>query len=356
MKKRAVTKKGDLLKKRKWFGLNMTFYFSLIIILEILLSIGIASGLTYAFNGWFNLFNYMQPSISIFIVGTVVATGVTIGFNRFFLVPIEKLNGGMDKVTKGDFKFRLEKDKVVVREFRNMYDNFNLMVEELRAMETVQADFVANVSHEFKTPINAIEGYSMLLQGGGDISQEQRMYIEKILFNTKRLSDLVGNILLLAKLDNQSIQTQATEFRLDEQIRQAILLQELSWTEKEIELDVELDEITYRGTKDFLLHVWSNLLGNAVKFSPMGGKISIHLQKVAEEIVFTISDEGPGIAEEAKNRIFNKFYQGDSAHKEKGNGLGLALAKRIVDINKGSIGVENLPERGCRFTVILKND
>ena len=355
MKKNELGKKGSLLKKKKWFGLNMTFYFSLIIVLEILLSIGIASGLTYAFDEWFGLFEYIQPPICIFVIGTVVAVGVTIGFNRFFLVPIEKLNGGMDKVTKGDFKFRLDKEKVVVREFRNIYDNFNLMVAELSSMETVQSDFIANVSHDFKTPINAIEGYSMLLQGSGEISDEQRLYIEKILLNTKRLSDLVGNILLLAKLDNQSIQTQSTTFRLDEQVRHAIMLQELKWTEKDIDLDVELDDVSYCGTKDFLLHVWSNLLGNAVKFSPVGGKITVRLQKIGEEIVFTIADEGPGIPDDAKTRIFNKFYQGDGAHKEKGNGLGLALAKRIIDINKGAIGVENLPERGCQFTVILKN-
>ena len=356
MKKNELGKKGSLLKKKKWFGLNMTFYFSLVIVLEILLSIGIASGLTYAFDEWFGLFEYIQPPICIFVIGTVVAGGVTIGFNRFFLVPIEKLNGGMDKVTKGDFKFRLDKEKVVVREFRNIYDNFNLMVAELSSMETVQSDFIANVSHEFKTPINAIEGYSMLLQGSGEISDEQRLYIEKILLNTKRLSDLVGNILLLAKLDNQSIQTQSTTFRLDEQVRHAIMLQELKWTEKDIDLDVELDDVSYCGTKDFLLHVWSNLLGNAVKFSPVGGKITVRLQKIGEEIVFTIADEGPGIPDDAKTRIFNKFYQGDGAHKEKGNGLGLALAKRIIDINKGAIGVENLPERGCQFTVILKNN
>ena len=356
MKKNGIGKQGSLLQKKKWFGLNMTFYFSLIIISEILLSIGIASGLTYAFDEWFGLFEYIQPPICIFVIGTVVAGGVTIGFNRFFLVPIEKLNGGMDKVTKGDFKFRLDKEKVVVREFRNIYDNFNLMVAELSSMETVQSDFIANVSHEFKTPINAIEGYSMLLQGSGEISDEQRLYIEKILLNTKRLSDLVGNILLLAKLDNQSIQTQSTTFRLDEQVRHAIMLQELKWTEKDIDLDVELDDVSYCGTKDFLLHVWSNLLGNAVKFSPVGGKITVRLQKIGEEIVFTIADEGPGIPDDAKTRIFNKFYQGDGAHKEKGNGLGLALAKRIIDINKGAIGVENLPERGCQFTVILKNN
>ena len=355
MKKNGIGKQWSLLQKKKWFGLNMTFYFSLIIISEILLSIGIASGLTYAFDEWFGLFQYIQPPICIFVIGTVVAGGVTIGFNRFFLVPIEKLNGGMDKVTKGDFKFRLDKDKVVVREFRNIYDNFNLMVAELSSMETVQSDFIANVSHEFKTPINAIEGYSMLLQGSGEISDEQRLYIEKILLNTKRLSDLVGNILLLAKLDNQSIQTKSTTFRLDEQVRHAIMLQELKWTEKEIDLDVELDDVSYCGTEDFLLHVWSNLLGNAVKFSPVGGKITIRLQRVGKEIVFTIADEGPGIPDDAKTRIFNKFYQGDGAHKEKGNGLGLALAKRIVDINKGAIGVENLAERGCQFTVILKD-
>ncbi len=352
-------KKQEMLKKkRKWFGLDMTFYFSLIIISEILLSIGIAAGLAYAFDEWFNLFDKIPPTFCIFIIGTVVSVGVTQGFNRFFLVPIKKLNESMDKVAKGDFKFRLEKDKdkVVVREFRNMYDNFNLMVGELSSMETVQADFVANVSHEFKTPINAIEGYSMLLQGSGHISDEQKLYIEKILLNTKRLSDLVGNILFLAKLDNQSIQKQSTSFRLDEQIRRAIMLYELQWTEKDIDLDVDLDEMEYCGTEDFLLHVWSNLLGNAVKFSPQGGKISIRLQKVGEEIVFKIADEGPGIEEEAKTHIFNKFYQGDSAHKEKGNGLGLALAKRIVDINKGAIGVENLPGGGCQFTVILRDN
>ena len=355
MKKRGISQKRMLPKKGKLFGVKMNFYFSLIIIAEILLSMGIAIGLTYAFDYWFHLFKYMQPSIAILIVGSVVAGAVTIGFSRFFLVPIQKLNGGMDKVTNGDFNFRLEKDNVAVSEFRNMYDNFNLMVAELRSMETLQSDFIANVSHEFKTPINAIEGYSLLLQGGENVNEEQKMYIDKILFNTKRLSSLVGNILLLAKLDNQSIQTQATVFRLDEQVRHAILLQELQWTEKEIDLDVELDEIAYRGTEDFLLHVWSNLLGNAVKFSPVGGKITIHLQKVDGEIVFTIADEGPGIAESAQKHIFNKFYQGDSAHKEKGNGLGLALAKRIVDINKGAIGVENLPERGCQFTVMFKN-
>lgn len=355
MKKRGISQKRMLPKKGKLFGVKMNFYFSLIIIAEILLSMGIAIGLTYAFDYWFHLFKYMQPSIAILIVGSVVAGAVTIGFSRFFLVPIQKLNGGMDKVTNGDFNFRLEKDNVAVSEFRNMYDNFNLMVAELRSMETLQSDFIANVSHEFKTPINAIEGYSMLLQGGENVNEEQKMYIDKILFNTKRLSSLVGNILLLAKLDNQSIQTQATVFRLDEQVRHAILLQELQWTEKEIDLDVELDEIAYRGTEDFLLHVWSNLLGNAIKFSPFGGKISVRLREVDGEVIFTIADEGPGISEDAKKRIFHKFYQGDNAHKEKGNGLGLALAKRIIDINKGAIGVENLPERGCQFTVILKN-
>ena len=349
-------KKRNMLPKRKSFlGLDMAFYFSLIIVSEIVLAIGIATGLTYAFDSWFDLFEYVQPSVSILIVGTVVAVGVTIGFNRFFLVPIEKLNKSMDKVAKGDFNFRLDKEKVVVREFRNMYDNFNIMVGELGSMETVQADFVSNVSHEFKTPINAIEGYSMLLQGSGGISEEQRLYIEKILFNTQRLSVLVGNILLLAKLDNQSIQTRATTYRLDEQIRRAILLLELKWTEKNLELDVELDEIDFCGTEDFLLHVWTNLLGNAVKFSPRNGKITVRLQRVDGEIVFSVADEGPGITAGAENRIFNKFYQGENPPEEKGNGLGLALAKRIVDINKGSIGVENLPEKGCRFTVILKN-
>jgi signal transduction histidine kinase len=227
------------------------------------------------------------------------------------------------------------------------------MVEELGAMETIQADFLSNISHEFKTPITAIEGYSTLLQNAKD-EKEQALYVEKITLNTKRLSTLVGDVLLLAKLDNQSIQPKRNKFMLDEQIRQVILMQEIKWTERNIQLDVDMDEIEFYGTETSLSHVWLNLFSNAIKFSPDGGLITIKLNTDEKNIYFTISDEGAGINKGEEKRIFDKFYQGESDKKSEGCGLGLALAKRIIDINNGEIFVKNNLEKGCTFTVKLQ--
>ncbi len=227
------------------------------------------------------------------------------------------------------------------------------MTTELGATEVLQTDFVSNVSHEFKTPISAIEGYATLLQGSPEASQEQLEYIDKILFNTKRLSNLVGNILLLSKVDNQVIQSKNVKYRLDEQIRQSIISLEPDWEAKNIEFDVEMDSIEYVGARELLMHVWNNLIGNAVKFDPVGGIVMIRLFRENGGIVFTVEDNGPGISAEAQKHIFDKFYQEDSSHKEEGNGLGLALVKRILAICHGEISVENVSPNGCRFTVRL---
>ena len=227
------------------------------------------------------------------------------------------------------------------------------MVKELAATETLQTDFISNVSHEFKTPINAIEGYASLLQDHQQSQDEQDAYIEKILFNTHRLSTLTGNILLLSKINNQSIHPQRTVFRLDEQVRQAIVALEQKWTEKDIDFDVELDKISYSGYESLLLHVWSNLIDNAIKFDPQGGMIALRLRQVEGTAVFTIDDNGPGVAPEEQERIFHKFYQSDNSHVMDGNGLGLPLVKKIVEFSGGTVTLENLPEAGCRFTVRL---
>ena len=218
--------------------------------------------------------------------------------------------------------------------------------------QVLQMDFVSNVSHEFKTPINAIEGYTMLLQGE-ELSPDQEEYVEKILFNTQRLSGLVGNILLLSKLENQNIPMKKTEYRLDEQIRQAFLSLETKWTEKEIGFQVELEEVKYTGNEGLLMHIWMNLLDNAIKFSPAKGTITMFLKQEKNSVKFIVEDEGPGIEEDVKTRIFDKFYQVDGSHKAEGNGLGLALVKRIVDSAGGTIKAENREYGGCRFVVEL---
>ncbi len=289
---------------------------------------------------------------SLLVVSLLIGSVVTGFVAKVFFDPIGQLRKAMEKVADGDFSVRLE-GKYSSKEIMEIYSGFNLMAHELAATEILQTDFVSNVSHEFKTPINAIEGYSMLLQGGENLDGEQREYVDKILFNTQRLSSLVGSILLLSKLENQQIPTDQTSYRLDEQIRQSIVCMEPAWEKKDIEFDVEMEKVEYIGNENMMRHVWDNLIGNAVKFSPRGGTVEIHLIRRGESIVFTVDDCGPGLTEEAQRHIYDKFYQADSLHKHEGNGLGLALVKRIVSIEKGEVVAENLKDGGCRFTVTL---
>lgn len=288
----------------------------------------------------------------ILLFSIVLSGAITSYFSKWILLPITRLSAAMREVTEGDFGVRVQ-SSTHIRELKDTYENFNLMAKGLGATETLQSDFVSNVSHEFKTPINAIEGYAMLLQDQGQTGEEQGEYLEKILFNTRRLSELVGNILLLSRIDNQAIQTQKTEFRLDEQIRAAILSLERKWSEKEAEFDVELEPILYRGSEGLLMHVWVNLIDNAVKFIPQGGTIAIRLKAEQSFVVCTVSDDGPGVPEEARAQIFERFYQADSSHEAEGNGLGLALVKRIVDVSGGMVEAKSAPDCGASFIVTL---
>jgi len=272
-------------------------------------------------------------------------------FNAKLLEPITRLSKAMKEVSRGDFEQHLETNSRIA-EVGESYQSFNVMTKELRATEVLQMDFVSDVSHEFKTPINAIEGYTMLLQGE-ELSPDQEEYVEKILFNTQRLSGLVGNILLLSKLENQNIPMKKTEYRLDEQIRQAVLSLETKWTEKEIGFQVELEEVKYTANEGLFMHIWINLLDNAIKFSPSKGTITMFLKQEQDSVKFILEDEGPGIEDDVKSRIFDKFYQVDGSHKAEGNGLGLALVKRIVDSAGGTIKAENREYGGCRFVIEL---
>lgn len=281
-------------------------------------------------------------------IGGAITTYITWAFFR----PVTQLEKKMKEVASGNFQVAAETQSRLP-DVKSLYDSFNRMVKELGATETLQTDFISSVSHEFKTPINAIEGYAALLQDHQQSTEEQQVYIDKILLNTRRLSALTGNILLLSKLSSQSIHPQCTAFRLDEQVRQAIVALENRWTEKDMEFDVELDETEYTGYENLLIHVWTNLLDNAIKFAPRGGLIRLRLGRQEETMRFTIADNGPGVPEEDRERIFHKFYQSDLSREMEGNGLGLALVRQIVQISGGRVWVENLPEGGCRFTVEL---
>ncbi len=338
------------MRKERKAKLSMGFWFSLVVLIENVLAIGASTVAVNLLNNVFGKWVNIDSSILVLLLSITIGLILSFSTNRLFLIPIRRLNRNMTKVAKGDFTVRIN-ERSIMKEVNNMYANFNLMTKELGSLEIIQSDFVSNVSHEFKTPINAIEGYSMLLQGSENVSEQEKEYIEKILFNTKRLSGLVGNILLLAKLDNQSIQKKFVKFRLDEQIRQSILGQEIQWSGKQIVLDVEFDECEFFGTEDLLIHVWNNLLSNAIKFSPVGGKITMRLRAEGKKIIFRITDCGQGISEDIKKHIFDKFFQGDSTHKQEGNGLGLSLVKQITDINKGTIFVNNDESGGAEFRI-----
>ncbi len=315
-------------------------------------SILITLGLAYLLQLLVPWVSKVPQIVQVLVIGTAFELIFARLCMKLYSDPIQKLRQGMETVADGNFDVQLD-TKSVSKEIKELLAGFNMMTQELQSMEILQTNFVSNVSHEFKTPINAIEGYTTLLQNTDNIDPVENEYIEKILFNTRRLSSLVSNILLLSKLENQTIQTNRERYRLDEQIREAIVASEALWEPKNIEFDVELEEIVYYGSENLMHHVWNNLLTNAIKFSPDGGLVTLRLWSEEGRILFYIGDEGPGISQEAKKRIFDKFYQADTSHKEEGNGLGLPLVKRILAIAGGSIAVENNPGRGCRFTVTL---
>ena len=343
--------KKDNRRKRGKNRFSLRTRLTLLVSVELVLCVLIALGLATLLQGFINTDSPLVLMVALLVVSLVIGFLVTSLLSKLFFDPIKRLRKAMEQVAEGDFSVRLE-DKSSSREITEIYSGFNLMAKELGATEILQTDFVSNVSHEFKTPINAIEGYTTLLQSD-NLDEEQKEYVEKILFNTRRLSSLVGSILLLSKIENQSIQTNRTRYRLDEQIRQSIVALEPAWEKKEIEFDVDMDWVEYVGDESMMRHVWDNLIGNAIKFDPPCGMVRIRLSQTGEMITFTIDDCGPGLTEEAKKHLFDKFYQADSSHKEEGNGLGLALVKRILAISGGEITAENLDGGGCRFTVIL---
>lgn len=340
----------ERIRKQKNNKFSLRVRMTFMVSAEIIVCIMLAYTLSSVIN---NMIHVKIPVLLEIIVPSLIIGLLVTGFmSKWFFDPVKKLLSAMENVADGDFSTRLE-TKSSSKEIREIYSGFNLMASELGAIEILQTDFVSNVSHEFKTPINAIEGYSTLLQGDENLSDEQKQYVDKIMFNTKRLSDLVGSILLLSKIENQPIPSNQTTFRLDEQVRQSIVALEPAWSKKDIEFDVEMDSIEYTGNENMMHHIWDNLIGNAIKFNPECGLICIRLARQNNDVVFTIEDSGPGISVEAKKHIFDKFYQGDSPHKDEGNGLGLALVKKILSVSNGEISVENIDGGGCRFTVVL---
>lgn len=332
---------------------RMRTYYYLIIFIIILFSAGMITGVLFLLDALGVVYKLsFTMMISLFVVAAVAAALMSYFIGRRILAPMVKLSKASKEVARGNFNVTVS-DSSRLEEVQTTFRNFNAMVRELNSISTLSNDFVANVSHEFKTPLTAIEGYAMLLQEPNLTAQERTEYLDKILYNTHRLTDLVGNILMLSKIESKSLAEQYKDFRLDEQIRQAVVSLESAWAEKDIIFNVDLDAVTLNGCEALLMHVWTNLISNAVKFSDRGGTIELRLLDQKECVVVSVTDHGCGMTLEVQERIFEKFYQGDTSHKALGNGLGLALVKRIVELSDGLIEVISKPEQGSTFRVIL---
>lgn len=287
----------------------------------------------------------------ILIISAGVGVGISFLLAKKLTDPLKKLKKASDEIAKGNFNVNVDLNKQsVLNEF---IQDFNGMAQELKSIETLKSDFISNVSHEFKTPLAVIQSYSKALRRK-DLDDETRKKYEKVLDNNiLKLTTLTSNILNLSKIENQKMLADKTNFLLDEQIRQCILSLEPEWQQKNIEFDLELPRTLYRGSKELMTQVWQNLIGNAIKFSHNGGKITVSITKLENKIQVTIADEGIGMNEETLKHLYDKFYQGDNSHSASGNGLGLALVKRIIAISRGEISVTSKKGKGSIFTVTL---
>jgi signal transduction histidine kinase len=265
--------------------------------------------------------------------------------------PIIEISNAAKEVAKGNFS-------VVTThksndELGTLSKNFNLMVKELGNMEYLRKDFISSISHEFKTPIASIKGFAEMLQDKNLSDEEFRTYTGIIIEETGRLSQLSMNILRLSKLDNQTIPENKKEFMLDEQIRKTIVLLEEKWSKKNLNLDLDLDEMIYIGDEGLIQQIWMNLIENAIKFSEDSGEIFIQTKKTQNHVFVEIKDQGIGIDEKDQTRIYEKFFQGDKSHNKEGSGLGLAIVKKIVEICQGEIKFVSEKGKGTTFIVRL---
>lgn len=267
--------------------------------------------------------------------------------------PVKTITKATKKIMKGDFSVRIKPLKAAGSEGLNqIIEAINTMTQELSSIETLKTDFISNVSHELKTPLSIIQNYGTLLQSK-EITEEVRIeYAKRICETSQRMADMVTNILKLNKLENQQIFPEPAEYNLSEQLCECLLQYEHIWEGAAIELETDIEEdVKVNAIEELLSLVWCNLFSNAFKFTEPGGLIKISLKTIANKAIVSVQDSGCGIAPDALEHIFDKFYQEDTSHTTQGNGLGLALVKRVMDITKGEISVESIPGEGSTFTV-----
>lgn len=344
--------------RKKLFS-QLWIYFVAITFLMMVIVLSVFVGLLFTVNHYQLLApereGHLFPFYFIIFLSLVIGAALSFFVGKRILQPIGDLRQAMSKVSKGDFAIQLDEQQQM-EDVKELYHDFNVMVKELSSIETLRNDFVSTVSHEFKTPIATIKGYVQLLQDDSISKEERQNYLERMLDGTQQLTHLTDNILKLSKLENQGLGLDFQPFRLDEQIREVILFLQPKWEQLNLTLDLDLPHTIYNGNEEFLYQVWLNLMDNAIKYSQRDSSIHVHLSDVEDGKVITLSDEGIGMTNEVSSRIFDKFYQSDTSRKTKGNGLGLALAKQIIELHQGTIKVNSSLNQGSVFKIFLPNN
>ncbi len=294
--------------------------------------------------------------IVIFMASCSVVMGTIISAiaSKMILSPLNMITSKLKNLASGNFGTRVDFDKIVSRvpSFLELSEVFNKLSEELKNTEMLRSDFINNFSHEFKTPIVSIAGFAKLLKKGNLTEEQKNQYLNAIEEESLRLSYMATNVLNLTKIENQSILTDLSTYNISEQIRSCILILEPKWAKKALEFQLELNEYTANASEELLKQVWINLIDNAIKFSQSGSEISIKAADIKNYIFVSITNYGMEIPTDVKAKIFNKFYQSDVSHSTEGNGIGLAIVKKIVELHKGTVSVTS-ENQSVTFTVTI---
>lgn len=293
--------------------------------------------------------NIILYSAIVLAISVVFGTALSFAYSALINRASRPYLNALQKVAEGNYSVRI-KDSAVFADM-GIANNFNYMVSQLESVETLRENFVSDFSHEFKTPIVSIAGFARLLKDPSLTAEQRNEYLDVIIDESNRLVELSESVLLLNRLESQEIVTE--KYLLDEQLRQCVLMFEQQCENKGINIDVELEEIKIVSNYKLLSQVVVNLISNAVKFTPSGGNITVGCKTVGLNAVIYVTDTGCGMDEEVKNNVFNKFYQGDKSHTTPGNGLGLSIVKKIVDLLGGYVLVDSTPGEGSTFTVMF---
>ena len=345
-------------ERKQRFSLTLLFAFVVFIVLlaAILLAMGLVTLLIKldVFGGSAEEIKLTHILLAMAGISLLLGSVIVVLLGKIPLKPINKLVNGMNSLAAGNYKTRIDFGEPIGNHstFKEIERSFNTLACELESTEVLRSDFINNFSHEFKTPIVSMAGFAKLLKKGNLTEEQKKQYLDAIEEESMRLSYMATNILNMNKIDTQNILTDVTEFNISEQVRSSVLLMEGKWLKKDIELELDFDEYTVEANEELLKQVWINLVDNAVKFSDQGGVVSLDVGEEDGMIRVSISNGGKTIPQDKISKIFGKFYQADESHSNDGNGIGLAIVKKVVELHGGLIDVSSTDTK-TTFTVTL---